>query len=221
MAIRRRSADPRPSCRLGQGEAFRPLLGHQRQRGAGQRPLEITVVIALTLRLAFRCMLTTLTSSPMLMLFTSVERSRNDHHIRDHSYDRPRRRPRPREDRLTTGSGTRTGLSASWTSTRNECNACSRRPPSGSYGNCCATCRSTASGAPIRVVAPLKAAAARRGVNIHFIAYLAMATVVVIVWATVAATSGASYFWPIWPLLGGAVGLFSHAFSVPSFRHNA
>ena len=66
-----------------------------------------------------------------------------------------------------------------------------------------------------------KAAAARRGVNIHFIAYLAMATVIVIVWATVAATSGASYFWPIWPLLGGAVGLSSHAFSVPSFRHNA
>ena len=59
------------------------------------------------------------------------------------------------------------------------------------------------------------------GCNIHFIAYLAMATVIVIVWATVAATSGASYFWPIWPLLGGAVGLFSHAFSVPSFRHNA
>jgi hypothetical protein len=66
-----------------------------------------------------------------------------------------------------------------------------------------------------------KAAKARRGVNIHFIAYLAMATVIVIVWATVAATSGVSYFWPIWPLLGGAVGLFSHAFSVPSFRHNA
>jgi hypothetical protein len=66
-----------------------------------------------------------------------------------------------------------------------------------------------------------KAAAIRRGVNIHFIAYLAMASVVVIVWAAVAATTGASYFWPIWPLLGGAVGLFSHAFSVPSFRHNA
>jgi hypothetical protein len=66
-----------------------------------------------------------------------------------------------------------------------------------------------------------KAAAARRGVNIHFIAYLAMATITVIVWAAVAATSGPSYFWPIWPLLGGGVGLFSHAISVPSIRHNA
>lgn len=65
-----------------------------------------------------------------------------------------------------------------------------------------------------------KIAAARRGVNIHFVGYLAMATIVVIVWAAVAATTSASYFWPIWPLLGGAIGLFSHAFSVPSFRRN-
>ncbi len=47
--------------------------------------------------------------------------------------------------------------------------------------------------------------------NIHLGAYLAMAAVVLIVWAAVAATTSASYFWPIWPILGGAIGLFSHA----------
>lgn len=66
-----------------------------------------------------------------------------------------------------------------------------------------------------------RAAAARRGVNIHLAAYLAIATVVLVVWAGVAATTSASYFWPMWPLLGGAIGLFSHAMSVPTFRRHA
>ena len=66
-----------------------------------------------------------------------------------------------------------------------------------------------------------RAAAARRGVNIHLAAYLAVATAVLIVWAALAATTSASYFWPVWPLLGGAIGLFSHAMSVPSFRRNS
>jgi len=34
------------------------------------------------------------------------------------------------------------------------------------------------------------------------------------VWAAVAATTGASYFWPIWPILGAAIGLVSHALAV-------
>jgi Flp pilus assembly protein TadB len=66
-----------------------------------------------------------------------------------------------------------------------------------------------------------RAAAARRGVNIHLTAYLAIATVVLVVWAGVAATTSASYFWPMWPRLGGAIGLFSHAMSVPTFRRHA
>jgi hypothetical protein len=57
-------------------------------------------------------------------------------------------------------------------------------------------------------------AAARRGVRIHFAAYLAMTVVVLTVWAAVAATTGASYFWPIWPILGAAIGLISHALAV-------
>jgi uncharacterized protein DUF1707/2TM domain-containing protein len=58
-------------------------------------------------------------------------------------------------------------------------------------------------------------AAARRGVRAHLGAYLAMAFVVLTVWAAVAVTTSATYFWPIWPILAGAIGLVSHALSVP------
>jgi DUF1707 SHOCT-like domain/2TM domain len=58
-------------------------------------------------------------------------------------------------------------------------------------------------------------AAARRAVRIHLGAYLAMAAVVLTVWAAVAVTTGASYFWPIWPILGGAIGLISHTMATP------
>jgi hypothetical protein len=59
-----------------------------------------------------------------------------------------------------------------------------------------------------------RAAAARRGVRIHLAAYVAMTVVVLTVWAAVAATTGASYFWPIWPILGAAIGLVSHALAI-------
>ena len=61
-----------------------------------------------------------------------------------------------------------------------------------------------------------RAAAARRGVRMHAGAYLAMAVVVLAVWAAIAATTAAAYFWPVWPLLGGAIGLAGHAVSVKS-----
>ena len=57
-------------------------------------------------------------------------------------------------------------------------------------------------------------AAARKGVRIHLAAFLAMTAVVLTVWAAVAATTGASYFWPIWPILGAAIGLISHALAI-------
>ncbi len=59
-----------------------------------------------------------------------------------------------------------------------------------------------------------KAAAARLGVRIHLGAYLAMAAIVLAAWAAVAVTSGATYFWPIWPILGAGIGLVSHALAV-------
>jgi hypothetical protein len=63
-------------------------------------------------------------------------------------------------------------------------------------------------------------AAARRGVRIHLGAYLAMAAVVLAVWAAVAATTSAIYFWPIWPILGGAIGFISHAMSIPRAKQS-
>ena len=57
-------------------------------------------------------------------------------------------------------------------------------------------------------------AAARRSVQIHLGAYLAMAVIVLAVWLVVALTAGAWYFWPIWPILGGMIGLISHAIPV-------
>jgi hypothetical protein len=61
-------------------------------------------------------------------------------------------------------------------------------------------------------------AAARRGVRIHLAAFVAMTIVVLAVWAAIAATTGAAYFWPIWPILGAAIGLVSHALAVPGAR---
>jgi len=63
-----------------------------------------------------------------------------------------------------------------------------------------------------------RVAAARRGVRIHLGAYLAMAAIVLTVWAAVALTTTATYFWPVWPILGGAIGLVSHATAIPRSR---
>jgi hypothetical protein len=57
-------------------------------------------------------------------------------------------------------------------------------------------------------------AAARRGVRIHLGAFVAMTVIVLTVWAAVAATIGACYFWPVWPIFGAAIGLVSHALAV-------
>ncbi|RAU92280.1 hypothetical protein DQP58_18855 [Mycobacterium colombiense] len=58
-------------------------------------------------------------------------------------------------------------------------------------------------------------AAARRGVQAHLYAYLAMCAIVLTVWAAVALTTDATYFWPIWPILGAGIGFVSHAASIP------
>ncbi|HUB55992.1 MAG TPA: DUF1707 domain-containing protein [Mycobacterium sp.] len=63
-------------------------------------------------------------------------------------------------------------------------------------------------------------AAARRGVRIHLGAYVAMVAIVLTVWAAVAMTTSATYFWPIWPSLGGAIGFISHAMSIPRVKQS-
>ena len=54
-------------------------------------------------------------------------------------------------------------------------------------------------------------AAARRSVVAHLAAYLAMVVIVLSVWLAVALSADAWYFWPIWPILGGAIGVIGHA----------
>lgn len=65
-----------------------------------------------------------------------------------------------------------------------------------------------------------RAAAARRGVRAHLIAYFAMVVIVLTVWAAVALTTDATYFWPIWPILGAGIGLVGHAVSVPRAKQS-
>jgi hypothetical protein len=59
-----------------------------------------------------------------------------------------------------------------------------------------------------------RAAAARRGVRVHLVAYLAASLLMIGIWLTVAITAGAWYFWPVWPILGMGIGVVSHAVPV-------
>ena len=65
--------------------------------------------------------------------------------------------------------------------------------------------------------------AARRGVQIHLAAYLAMVVIVLTVWLAVGLTAGAWYFWPIWPILGAGIGVIGHAlpirYAMPGLCH--
>lgn len=63
-------------------------------------------------------------------------------------------------------------------------------------------------------------AAARRGVRAHLAVYLTMCVIVLTVWAAVALTTDATYFWPIWPILGAGIGFVSHAASIPRGKQN-
>ena len=59
--------------------------------------------------------------------------------------------------------------------------------------------------------------AARASVRLHLGAYAAMVVIVLTVWLAVALTAGAWYFWPIWPILGGAIGVVGHALPVRTY----
>ena len=51
---------------------------------------------------------------------------------------------------------------------------------------------------------------AKREVRVHLAVYLVVNAFLVLIWAL----TSASYFWPIWPMLGWGVGLAAHAASV-------
>jgi hypothetical protein len=57
-------------------------------------------------------------------------------------------------------------------------------------------------------------AAALRGVRIHLLCYLGAALIMLAVWTATALMSNAWYFWPVWPILGGGIGVLSHALPV-------
>lgn len=57
-------------------------------------------------------------------------------------------------------------------------------------------------------------AAARRSVQTHLAAYLAMVVIVLTVWLIVGLSAGAWYFWPIWPILGAGIGVVAHALPI-------
>lgn len=74
----------------------------------------------------------------------------------------------------------------------------------------------------LRLSAPARQAAhqhaALRGVPVHVGVYLLTSAVALLIWLAFAVTLGAWYFWPIWPLLGGAAGVASHALPVAMGR---
>jgi hypothetical protein len=51
---------------------------------------------------------------------------------------------------------------------------------------------------------------AKRGFWVHFAVYLAVNALLVAIWAM----TSASYFWPVWPMLGWGIGVVAHAVSV-------
>jgi hypothetical protein len=59
-----------------------------------------------------------------------------------------------------------------------------------------------------------RVAGVRRGLRIHTAAFLGAALLMMVIWLAGAASTGAWYPWPIWPLLGGGIGVLSHAIPV-------
>ncbi|MCV7177194.1 DUF1707 SHOCT-like domain-containing protein [Mycolicibacterium sphagni] len=59
---------------------------------------------------------------------------------------------------------------------------------------------------------------ARASVRFHLAGYAAMVAIVLTVWLAIALTTGSlAYFWPVWPILGGALGLLGHALPVRTY----
>ena len=52
--------------------------------------------------------------------------------------------------------------------------------------------------------------AERRDFREHLRAYLSVMLLLIAIWAL----TGAGYFWPVWPILGWGIGVFSHASAV-------
>ena len=62
--------------------------------------------------------------------------------------------------------------------------------------------------------AALKRLENKRSFRSHVVIYLAVNTMLVVIWAV----SGAGYFWPVWPILGWGVALATNAWTVYGHR---
>lgn len=60
--------------------------------------------------------------------------------------------------------------------------------------------------------------AARRGVRLHLVAYLAVCLLMIGIWLATGLAAGAWYFWPVWPIMGWGIGIVSHAIPVHACR---
>jgi hypothetical protein len=59
-----------------------------------------------------------------------------------------------------------------------------------------------------------QAAGARLGMRAHVASYVAGSLLMLGIWAAVGMSSGAWYFWPVWPILGWGLGLLGHVIPV-------
>jgi hypothetical protein len=57
-------------------------------------------------------------------------------------------------------------------------------------------------------------AVARAGVRWHLGGYVAGSLLMIAIWLSVGVSAGAWYPWPIWPILGWGIGVFSHVLPV-------
>jgi hypothetical protein len=57
-------------------------------------------------------------------------------------------------------------------------------------------------------------AAARTGMRWHLGSYVAGSLLMIAIWLVVGLTAGAWYPWPVWPILGWGIGVFSHILPV-------
>lgn len=59
---------------------------------------------------------------------------------------------------------------------------------------------------------------ARRGLRAHVASYVGTMGLLMAIWLVVGITTGAWYFWPIWPMLGWGIGVVSHVVPVLTGR---
>lgn len=60
--------------------------------------------------------------------------------------------------------------------------------------------------------------AARRGLQVHLISYVAMSLLMIGIWLSVGVATDSWYFWPIWPILGVGIGVVGHMISYAQAR---